>query len=108
MVQKKGTKGKLFKFSKEDFSKENFVEGAVIRPAIMMVSFFVFVGALFLLLLGNVKWGGSLIVFSFILNLDSIYKSLLDEASIYRTMNLLFKLVLFVIEIVAFNYVLLL
>lgn len=108
MVHKKSTERKLFKFEKEDFSRENFVEGAVIRPAIMMISFFVFIGALFLLLIGNVKWGGSLIVFSFVLNLNSIYKSLLDEASIYRTMNLAFKLVLFVVEIVAFNYVLLL
>lgn len=107
MVKKSNKESKIFSFSDKDFSKENFLEGAIIRPAIMIVSFFSFIGALFLLILGNILWGGSLIVFSFVLNLDSIYKSLLDESSIYRTMNLFFKLALFVVEIIAFNYVLL-
>lgn len=110
MVNKKHTmltkSNKLFKFTKEDFSKANFVEGAIIRPAIQFIAFFTFIGSLFLLLIGDLKWGGSLIIFSFILNLYSIYKSLTDESSIYRTMNLIFKLVLFIIEIATFNYVL--
>lgn len=91
---------------KEEFNQKNFVEGAIIRPAIQMLSFVTFIIAMFLLLIENYKWGGSMILFSFILNIESIYKSLTDEESIYRTMNLGFKLILFISEIFIFNYVL--
>ena len=104
MVKKKVQKSKLFSFTKEDFSKENFVEGAIIRPGILFVSFFTFIASLFLFLARNPKWGGSLIIFSFILNLYSSYTSLTDENTIYRTMNLLFKISLLLIEIIAFYY----
>ena len=99
-------KKNTFSFRKEDFSRENFIEGGIIRPAILMVSFITFIIAMFFLLLGNLKWGGSLIIFSFIFNLYSIYISFTDEESIFRTMNLVFKLVLFTAEIVFFNYLL--
>jgi len=89
----------------KDFSKDNFLEGAIIRPLIQITSFAAFIFAMFLLLIDNYKWGGSLIMFSFVLNLSSIYKSLMDKPSIYRTMNLAFKLILIIAEIVAFNYI---
>ena len=97
---------KSFKFRKSDFSRENLIEGGLIRPAILMTSFFTFIIAMFLLLIGDLKWGGSLIIFSFVLNLYSIYESLCDVPSIFKKMNLGFKFVLFLCEIVAFNYVL--
>lgn len=99
-------KKKSFSFRKEDFSRENFIEGGIIRPAILMISFVTFLVAMFLLLLGNLKWGGSLIIFSFIFNMYSIYTSFTDEPSVFRTMNLVFKLILFGAELVFFNYLL--
>lgn len=99
-------------FTNEDFSRENVIEGGVIRPILLMGAFVTFLLGMFLLLLGAqgnsaaLKWGGSAIIFSFILNLQSIYVSLTDEPSFFRTMNLGFKLVLFLSEIMAFNYVL--
>ena len=101
-------------FTKGDFTRENLIEGGLIRPAILMASFIFFIGAMFLLVLGAQgsvtaqKWGGSLIIFSFILNLQSIYTSLTDKPSIFRKLNLGFKLVLFTFEILAFNYLLIL
>jgi hypothetical protein len=95
-----------FSFVKGDFSKENLIEGGLIRPAVMMTAFFTFIIAMFLLLIGDYKWGGSLIIFSFVLNLFSIYESLCDEPSIFKKMNLAFKFVLFIAEIAAFNYAL--
>lgn len=89
----------------EDFSKENLIEGGLIRPILLMISFFTFIYAMFLLLIGNLKWGGSLIIFSFILNLYSIYLSLTDKPSIFRTLNLAFKIFIFIAEIYAFNWV---
>lgn len=101
-----------FHFLKSDFSKENVIEGGVIRPLVLMVSFVTFLLGMFLLLLGSqgnssyLKWGGSAIIFSFVLNLQSIYTSLTDEPSFFRTMNLSFKMILFLFEIMAFNYIL--
>ena len=111
MTKKESKKSNSFHFTSEDFSKENVIEGGVIRPIILMISFVTFLLGMFLLLGSQLnpeflKWGGSAILFSFILNLYSIYLSLVDKASFFRTMNLIFKLVLFVSEIIAFNYVL--
>lgn len=111
MVKKSSTKErKGFHFVDEDFSKENVIEGGVIRPLILMLSFVTFLLGMFLLLASQtnfqlLKWGGSAILFSFVLNLYSIYTSLIDKPSYFRTMNIAFKLVLFVSEIIAFNYV---
>ncbi|MCA9459373.1 MAG: hypothetical protein KC550_02380 [Nanoarchaeota archaeon] len=112
-VKSKNQKKHILGFSDEDFSRENFIEGGLIRPAILMTSFIAFVVAMFLILLGAsnsnttaMKWGGSLVIFSFIFNLNSIYNSLTDSLSIYRSMNLGFKFVLFASEVVAFNWVL--
>lgn len=105
-------KRKGFTFLKEDFSKKNVIEGGIIRPLIQLIAFFSFVIAIFLLLFslqrgeGYLVWGASLIIFSFILNLYSIYLSLTDEESIFRSFNLVFKFALFLCEIVAFNVVL--
>lgn len=96
----------IFGMTDEDFSRENFIEGGIIRPAVLMLAFITFIVAMFLLLIGNLKWGGSLIIFSFVLNLYSIYQSLTDESSIFRTLNIGFKIVLFVSEIIAFNWIL--
>lgn len=96
---------KILGITKEHFTKEKFIEGAIIRPLIMMASFLTFIVAIFLLLIGDLKWGGSFIIFSFILNLNSIYLSLTDEISKYRNANLIFKVVLFLIEIAVFNWV---
>ena len=114
MVKKrlKKIKSKLFEFTKEDFSRENFIEGGIIRPAVLMSAFIMFMIAMFLLLLGAkgdtvaMKWGGSMIIFSFILNLEAIYMSLTDTSSIFRTLNLAFKIVLFIAEIYIFNWIL--
>jgi hypothetical protein len=100
-------KGYIFGLTEKDFTKEKFIEGAVIRPTILMLAFTTFIGGMFLLLIGNYKWGGSGIIFSFILNLYAIYESLSDEDSVFRTLNVGFKLVLFLSEIMAFNWVLL-
>lgn len=109
---KKKTKH-IFGMKDADFSRENLIEGGLIRPAILMASFISFIVAIFLLLLGAkdinmnyLKWGGSLIIFSFILNLFSIYESLKDAPSIFKSMNLGFKLTLFLIEIITFNWLL--
>lgn len=105
--KKKHTGGSyIFGLTEKDFSRENFLEGAVIRPAILMSAFATFIIAMFLLLTNNLKWGGSLIIFSFILNLYAIYQSLADKPSIFRNLNIGFKLVLFLSEIVAFNWIL--
>lgn len=111
MTQKKR---KGFVFTKDDFSKENVIEGALLRPLLLLLSFFAFIVAMFLLVMGvggsrsALGWGGSLILFAFVVNIYAIYLSLTDEPSVYRNLNLVFKLVLFTAEIVAFNYVLLL
>ena len=99
-------------FVKEDFSRESVIEGGVIRPLILMAAFVTFLLGMFLLLLGAqgnsaaLKWGGSAVLFSFIINLQSIYSTLTDEPSYFRTLNLGFKMVLFLSEIMAFNFVL--
>ena len=100
-------KGYIFGLTEKDFTKEKFLEGAVIRPTILMLSFASFIGGMFLLLIGDYKWGGSAIIFSFILNLYAIYQSLTDEDSVFRTLNVGFKLVLFLSEVMGFNWVLL-
>jgi len=113
MVKKKSKKY-FMGMTEGDFSRENMIEGGIIRPAVLMVSFLTFVVSLFLLLFSfksgvqatYLKWGGSGIIFSFILNLFSIYQSLEDKPSIFKKMNLGFKLVLFLGEIIAFNWVL--
>ncbi len=102
----KEVKNKIFSFKESDFSKKNIIEGAILRPLLLLISFATFIFGMFLLLFGNLKWGGSGIIFSFILNLYAIYISLTDEASIFRTLNIAFKLVLFISEIIAFNYLL--
>ncbi len=96
----------IFGMKDSDFSKENFIEGGIIRPAVLMIAFVSFIVGMFLLLIGNLKWGGSLILFSVIINLYSIYQSFTDEPSIFKTLNICFKLVLFIAEVGAFNYVL--
>lgn len=114
MVKAKKGKRNFLGMTDSDFSKENLIEGGLIRPAILMVSFLTFVIAMFMLLfslrpehgLTYLKWGGSLIIFSFILNIYSIYESLGDAPSIFKKMNLGFKFTLFLAEIVAFNWVL--
>lgn len=97
----------LFGLKDEEFSKENMIEGVIIRPGVLMISFFTFILAMFLMLAGNYKWGGSMIVFSFVVNLYSIYESLTDEPSIFKKLNLAFKFTLFLFEIIAFNWLLL-
>ena len=101
MIKKK-IKKHFFKMTDEDFSRENLIEGGLIRPVILMTSFFTFLLAMFLLLMRNYKWGGSLIVFSFVFTLYSIYQSLKDKSSIFKRMNLAFKFILFLFEIVIF------
>lgn len=100
------TKKTLFRMREEDFTKENFIEGGIVRPLILIIAFFTFILAMFLLLIGELKWGGSLIIFSFILNQYSIYESLKDEPSIFKKMNLAFKFMLFTSEIVGMGFVL--
>ena len=102
-----------FEFIEADFSKENFLEGALLRPAVLLISFISFLVGVFLMLLGVpsrgeelLMWGGSAVIFAFVLNIQSIYFSLNDEPSYFRTMNLVFKLILFIAEIVAFNFLL--
>jgi hypothetical protein len=97
----------LFHIDSKELTKENLIESVVIRPFIQMTSFFTFIAGLFFLAIQNFKWAGSLIIFSFVLTVFSIYKSLTDEESIYRTLNLIFKLTLFLVEIIAFNLLLL-
>lgn len=96
----------LFGLTEKDFTKENFIEGAIIRPSMLLAALVSFILGMFMLLIDNYKWGGSLILFSFIINLYAIYLSLTDEDSIYRTLNIGFKLVLFLSEIMAFNWTL--
>lgn len=96
----------FFSFIEGDIKNDKVIEGMIIRPLIQMIAFVSFILAMFLLLIGNLKWGGSLIIFSFVFNLFSLYQSLTDERSIFRTLNIGFKLVLFLAEIIAFNYAL--
>lgn len=106
-VHRKGKKKDfLFNEIKNDIKEGEILEGMVLRPMILMISFISFIAAMFILLLGNMKWGGSLLIFGFVLNLYSVYQSLEDEASIFRTLNISFKLVLFLSEIVVFNWLL--
>jgi hypothetical protein len=96
----------LFGLSEKDFTKENFIEGAIIRPSMLLAALTSFILGMFLLLIDNYKWGGSLILFSFVINLYALYQSFGDEDTIYRTLNIGFKLVLFLSEIMAFNWTL--
>ena len=105
LVMTRLKKKRILGISEKEFSSKNILEGMIIRPAIFMVSFISFVLAMFLLIFNDLKWSGSLIIFAFILNLETIYKSLTDKPSIYRTMNLIFKLTMFISEIILFNYV---
>lgn len=73
-----------------------------------------------LFFLGDLKWGGSAIIFSFVLNLYSIYQSLTEhhddnesgmtpeevQLKNQRDFKVVFKLILFILEIVSFNYLL--
>lgn len=93
-------------FSDKDFTKSNFIEGAIIRPGILLVAFLTFIMGMFAFVSGSLKWAGSLIVFSFVLNVYGIYITFKDEPSFFRTMNFAFKLVLFIGELIAFNWVL--
>ena len=105
--QKKPSKKEfLFSEIKHDLKGDAAMEGLVLRPALLMSAFLTFIGAMFLMLIGNLKWGGSLLIFSFVLNLYSIYQSFCDNDSIFRTLNLFFKIVLLVGEILAFNWIL--
>ena len=77
-----------------------------------MTAFFSFVIALLLLVFGiqlenydYIKWGGSFIIFSFIFNMYSIYESLKDEPSIFKTLNLIFKITLLILEIFVIGWV---
>lgn len=116
MAQAKKSKKYFLGMTQADFSKENMIKGGLIRPAILMVSFLTFVVSLLLLLFSlkadpitaanYLKWGGSGIIFSFVLNLYSIYESLGDKSSIFKKLNLGFKFALFLGEIVAFNWAL--
>mgnify|MGYP001810160138 CR=1 FL=1 len=106
MAQAKEEKKKFMGMSEKDFSKENFIEGGVIRPAILMLSFVSFLIAMYLLLIGNLKWGGSAILFSFILNMYSIYQSIGYNPSDFKKMNFEFKFTLYIVEIIMFNWVL--
>jgi len=108
MTKGKKSKNKFIGEIQKDFSRKNFIEGGLIRPTLLMLAFFAFIGAIFLILTKDLKWGGSLIIFSFIINIYTIFESLKDKESIFRTLNLIFKLVLFGIEIVIFNYILIL
>jgi len=100
-------KSYIFGLTEKDFTKEKFIEGAIIRPSILLTAFVSFISAMFLLLIQNYKWGGSLIIFSFIFNLYTIFESLKDEESVFRTLNIGFKLILFLSEVMAFNWILL-
>lgn len=109
-MKKKTTKSKkkqvLLDGIQKDLSDGSFFRGAIVRPTILTVSFLAFVASLFLVIAGDLRWGGSLVVFSFVLTLYSIYESLTDELSVFRNLNLIFKIALFVAEIVVFNWVL--
>jgi hypothetical protein len=54
------------------------------------------------------KWGGSFLIFSFILTAYSIFTSLQDEHSIFRNLNVAFKVTLFVFEVSIFHQIILL
>ncbi len=111
--KEKSKKKSLLGMSEKDFTKENFIEGGLIRPGIMMIAFFSFVIALLLLVFGAnaggveayYKWGGSLAIFSFVFNMYSIYQSLTDEPSIFKNLNLTFKFVLLFFEVFILGWV---
>ena len=103
-IKRISTKKTFSEQIREDFSREHFIEGGLIRPIILLVSFSSFILAMFLLLLEEYKWGGSVIIFSFVLNIYSIYESLNDKDSIFKTLNLIFKITLFSFEIIVFNW----
>ena len=65
-------RGYIFGLTEKDFTREKFVEGAFIRPLILMLAFTIFIISMFLLLIGNYKWGGSGIIFSFIMKYTNI------------------------------------
>ncbi len=105
--KKKEKKEKSFMdlFPEEEFTKENFIEGVIYRPAIFLISFLSFIISVFFILIQNYKWAGSFIVFSFTFNIFSLYQSFEDKNSIYRTLNLIFKLTIFIAELVIFNWI---
>lgn len=104
-VQKE-SKGSAFVGSlKKELNTNKFLEGAILRPVLLLLATASFIVAMFFLLAGNLKWGGSLILFSFVMNLYAIYLSLIDEPSTYRSFNLSLKLIIFLSEVAAFNWV---
>lgn len=106
MVHTKKHKKRFLGMQDDDFSNENFLEGGIIRPAILTLSTISFAVAAVLLAYNNLRWGGSAIIFSFVLIMYSIYQSLGDKPSKFRTLNIGFKVSLFIIEVAAFNWIL--
>lgn len=111
---KKGKKYFLGMTSK-DFSRENMIEGGLVRPLILLLSFLTFVISMLFVVFSvkadpitqanYLRWGGSGIIFAFVLNLYSIYETLGDKPSIFKNMNLIFKLALFTLEVFLMGYV---
>jgi len=91
---------------KLDIKNKKFIEGIFLRPFVTLSGVLLFFTAIYLIIIGELKWGGSLIIMSFLINLSSIYDSLIDKTSIYRNLNLNFKFFMLIFEVAAFNYIL--
>lgn len=63
--------------------------------------FVVSVGFLFY---ADVKWGISFIILSFFMNLAAIYSTLVDDKNELQMRDLIAKGVVFVLQVIAFNY----
>lgn len=115
MTKAKKSKKFFLGMTEEDFSRENLIKGGFIRPLILMVSFLTFVLSMLAVVFSvkadavsqanYLRWGGSGIIFAFVLNLYSIYQTLGDKPSIFKNLNLIFKLALFALEVFLMGYV---
>lgn len=97
-------KNKNSSFKTKVYSGDEVIEGMVIRPLILLFSFVGFIVSIFLLLYRQYLWAGSFIIFSFVFNMYGIYLTLNDKPSMYRNLNFAFKFILFVSEVILFNW----
>lgn len=72
----------------------------------LIISFFTFLYAIYLILINDLKWGASLLIISFIFGIYSVYESLKDNSETFRRLNIILKIILFTFEFVALTVVL--
>lgn len=53
---------------------------------------------------GDLKWGFSLLIMSFFMNLAAIYATLVDDGNKFQIRNLIAKIIMFIFQVIMFNW----